>query len=34
MNTSIVECQVLATAVKWYAEGKVFLNGVKTVVFH
>lgn len=31
---SNVECQVLATAVKWYAEGKVFLNGVKTVVFH
>jgi formyltetrahydrofolate deformylase len=31
---SNVECQVLAQAVKMYAEKKVFLNGVKTVVFH
>ncbi|KYK60847.1 formyltetrahydrofolate deformylase [Drechmeria coniospora] len=30
---SIIESQVLATAVRWYAEKRVFLNGVKTVVF-
>lgn len=30
---SNVESQVLAAAVKWYADGKVFLNGTKTVVF-
>ena len=28
-----VESQVLAAAVKWTAEGRVFLNGAKTVVF-
>lgn len=31
---SNVESQVLAAAVKWYAERKVFLNGPKTVVFN
>ncbi|OAA59768.1 formyltetrahydrofolate deformylase [Niveomyces insectorum RCEF 264] len=31
---SNVESQVLAAAVKGYAEHKVFLNGTKTVVFH
>lgn len=31
---SNVESQVLAAAVKWYAERKVFLNGTKTVVFN
>jgi formyltetrahydrofolate deformylase len=30
---STVETQVLAAAVRWYAEGRVFLNGHKTVVF-
>ncbi|UNI19427.1 Formyltetrahydrofolate deformylase [Purpureocillium takamizusanense] len=30
---SNVESQVLAAAVRWYAEKRVFLNGVKTVVF-
>ncbi|KAL2157086.1 hypothetical protein VTH06DRAFT_7042 [Thermothelomyces fergusii] len=30
---SNIESQVLAAAVKWYAEGRVFLNGNKTVVF-
>ncbi|KKA26606.1 hypothetical protein TD95_003416 [Thielaviopsis punctulata] len=30
---SNVESQVLAAAVQWYAERKVFLNGTKTVVF-
>jgi formyltetrahydrofolate deformylase len=30
---SNIESQVLAAAVKWYAEGRVFLNGTKTVVF-
>lgn len=30
---SDVETQVLAAAVKWYSEGRVFLNGIKTVVF-
>ena len=29
---SNVECRVLAAAVKWYAEGRLFLNGIKTVV--
>jgi formyltetrahydrofolate deformylase len=28
-----VESQVLAAAVKWYAEGRVFLNKTRTVVF-
>lgn len=31
---SNVESQVLAAAVKWYAERKVILNGTKTVVFN
>lgn len=31
---SNVESQVLAAAVKWYAERRVFLNGTKTVVFN
>jgi formyltetrahydrofolate deformylase len=30
---SNVESQVLAAAVKWYAERRLFLNGTKTVVF-
>jgi formyltetrahydrofolate deformylase len=30
---SNVESQVLAAAVRWYADRKVFLNGSKTVVF-
>ncbi|KAF4506619.1 hypothetical protein G6O67_006685 [Ophiocordyceps sinensis] len=30
---SNVESQVLAAAVGWYADGRVFLNGAKTVVF-
>ncbi|KND86729.1 Formyltetrahydrofolate deformylase, partial [Tolypocladium ophioglossoides CBS 100239] len=30
---SNVESQVLAAAVRWYADKRVFLNGVKTVVF-
>ncbi|KAH6623983.1 formyl transferase [Chaetomium sp. MPI-SDFR-AT-0129] len=30
---SNIESLVLAAAVKWYAEGRVFLNGTKTVVF-
>ncbi|KAK4117901.1 Formyltetrahydrofolate deformylase [Canariomyces notabilis] len=30
---SNVESQVLAAAVKWYAERRVFLNGTRTVVF-
>ncbi|PHH68088.1 hypothetical protein CDD80_268 [Ophiocordyceps camponoti-rufipedis] len=30
---SDIECHVLAAAVRWYAEGRVFLNGAKTVVF-
>ncbi|KAF4596003.1 Formyltetrahydrofolate deformylase [Ophiocordyceps camponoti-floridani] len=30
---SDIECHVLAAAVRWYAEGRVFLNGTKTVVF-
>jgi formyltetrahydrofolate deformylase len=30
---SNVETQVLAAAVKWWSEGRVFLNGTKTVVF-
>ncbi|PHH90159.1 hypothetical protein CDD83_4352 [Cordyceps sp. RAO-2017] len=30
---SNVESQVLAAAVRWYADGRVFLNGSKTVVF-
>ncbi|KAK5994085.1 Formyltetrahydrofolate deformylase [Cladobotryum mycophilum] len=30
---SNVESQTLAAAVRWYAEGRVFLNGTKTVVF-
>ncbi|KAK4234925.1 formyl transferase [Achaetomium macrosporum] len=30
---SNIESQVLAAAVKWYAERRVFLNGTKTVVF-
>lgn len=30
---SNVESQVLAAAVKWYSERRVFLNGAKTVVF-
>ncbi|KJZ71269.1 hypothetical protein HIM_09342 [Hirsutella minnesotensis 3608] len=30
---SNVESQVLAAAVRWYADRRVFLNGVKTVVF-
>ncbi|KAK2608906.1 hypothetical protein QQS21_002619 [Conoideocrella luteorostrata] len=30
---SNVESQVLATAVRWYADRRVFLNGSKTVVF-
>ncbi|KAG9551146.1 formyl transferase, partial [Aureobasidium melanogenum] len=29
-----VEAQVLAAAVKWWSEEKVFLNGTKTVVFN
>ena len=28
-----IECHVLAAAVKWYAEGRILLNGHKTVVF-
>ena len=28
-----VECQVLARAVKWHSEGRVLLNGSRTVVF-
>ncbi len=28
-----VESQVLAAAVKWYTERRVFLNGAKTGVF-
>ncbi|KAI8941186.1 hypothetical protein NX059_002423 [Plenodomus lindquistii] len=31
---SNVESQVLAHAVKWWSENRVFLNGVKTVVFN
>lgn len=31
---SNVESQVLAAAVKWWSERRVFLNGVKTVVFN
>lgn len=31
---SNVESQVLAAAVKWYSEHRVFLNGTKTVVFN
>ncbi|KAK3311706.1 formyl transferase [Chaetomium strumarium] len=31
---SNIESQVLAAAVKWYAERRVFLNGTKTVVFN
>ncbi|KAF1958140.1 Formyltetrahydrofolate deformylase [Byssothecium circinans] len=31
---SNVESQVLAAAVKWWSEKRVFLNGVKTVVFN
>ncbi|KAK3185891.1 hypothetical protein K4F52_005346 [Lecanicillium sp. MT-2017a] len=31
---SNIESQVLAAAVKWYAEKRVFLNGSKTVVFN
>ncbi|KAL2109777.1 hypothetical protein VUR80DRAFT_2042 [Thermomyces stellatus] len=31
---SNVECQVLAAAVGWYAQRRVFLNGNKTVVFN
>lgn len=31
---SNVECQVLAAAVGWYANRRVFLNGSKTVVFN
>ncbi|KAK1765050.1 putative Formyltetrahydrofolate deformylase [Phialemonium atrogriseum] len=31
---SNVECQVLAAAVRWYAERRVFLNNAKTVVFN
>ncbi|KAI4724443.1 formyltetrahydrofolate deformylase-like protein [Aureobasidium sp. EXF-10728] len=31
---SNVEAQVLAAAVKWWSEEKVFLNGTKTVVFN
>lgn len=31
---SNVETQVLAAAVKWWSEGRVFLNGTKTVVFN
>lgn len=30
---SNVESQVLAAAVRWYADKRVFINGVKTVVF-
>ncbi len=30
---SNVESQVLAAAVRWYSERRVFLNGTKTVVF-
>jgi formyltetrahydrofolate deformylase len=30
---SNIESQVLAAAVKWYAERRVFINGTKTVVF-
>ena len=30
---SNVESQVLAAAVKWYSENRVFINGAKTVVF-
>lgn len=30
---SNVESQVLATAVRWYADRRVFLNGAKTVIF-
>ena len=30
---SNVETQVLATAVKWYAERRLFLNKTRTVVF-
>ncbi|CAG9945659.1 unnamed protein product [Clonostachys rosea f. rosea IK726] len=30
---SNTECLTLATAVKWYSERRVFLNGIKTVVF-
>jgi formyltetrahydrofolate deformylase len=29
-----VESQVLAAAVKWWSEKRVFLNGAKTVVFN
>ncbi|MEP7021348.1 MAG: formyltransferase family protein, partial [Pseudonocardiales bacterium] len=28
-----VECQVLARAVRWHAERRVFVNGPRTVVF-
>ncbi len=31
---SNIESQVLAAAVKWYADRRVFLNGSKTVVFN
>jgi formyltetrahydrofolate deformylase len=31
---SNVESQVLAAAVKWYSENRLFLNGMKTVVFN
>ncbi|KAF4962859.1 hypothetical protein FZEAL_10971, partial [Fusarium zealandicum] len=31
---SNVESQVLASAVRWYAERRLFLNGHKTVVFN
>jgi formyltetrahydrofolate deformylase len=31
---SIIESQVLATAVRWYAQKRVFLDGAKTVVFN
>lgn len=31
---SNIESQVLAAAVKWYADKRVFLNGSKTVVFN
>merc|ERR1712000_595617 len=30
---SNVECTTLATAVRWFAERRLFMNGVKTVVF-
>jgi formyltetrahydrofolate deformylase len=30
---SNIECLTLATAVRWYAERRVFLDGIKTVVF-